>query len=121
MNRRYLSSLSGRSLTALVAVLATGCTTMNQSLELGAGIGGATGAAATLAGYHAGGKSPSLGDAALGAGIGGAVGLLTSYLVYNQVQEDRAASQPPDTKIFFGDLPPSPFLVPSRQSKKGDQ
>ena len=53
----------------------------------------ATGAAATFAGYSAGGKPPSVGTVAVCAGIGAAVGLLTSYLIHKNVEEDRTSCE----------------------------
>lgn len=103
----------------MVPLLSTSCATMNDSLQLGAGIGAATGAAATYAGFSAGGKSPELGTVALGAGVGAAVGMITSYFTHKKVEEQRQSYQSDQTEMHFGDLPPSPFIVPRTLPKKG--
>jgi hypothetical protein len=82
-------------------------------------MGAATGAAATFAGSAAGGKSPSLETVAIGAGIGSAVGLLTSYLIHRSVEDTRSSSDSNQTEMRFGDLPPSPFVVPKTLPKGG--
>jgi len=90
---------------------------MNESLQLGAGMGAATGAAASYAGHRSTGQSPSFENVALGAGIGIGVGLLTSYFTHKQVEEDRELYRSNQTEMHFGDLPPSPFLTPNFNTK----
>ena len=97
----------------------TSCATMNDSIQLGAGMGALTGGAATYAGYSAGGKSPELGTVAMGAGIGAAVGMITSYFTHKKVDEQRQSYMTDQTEMHFGDLPPSPFVVPRKTFKKG--
>jgi len=105
----------------LVAAGLTGCSTMDQSLELGSGLGFAVGTAATVGGYSAGGRSPSLETVAIGAGIGAAVGLVTSYFTHQSVADDRKSCEAEQVEMHFGDLPPSPFIVPKPQTKKGSR
>lgn len=105
-----------KALTGLTLAITTGCSTMSESLQLGAGIGAMTGGMATYAGHRGAGHSPSVEDVALGAGIGLGVGLLTSYLTHKTVTEDRSEFDRSQTDMHFGDLPPSPFILP--QSKK---
>ena len=101
------------------SMLLTSCATMNDSLQLGAGMGAVAGGAATYAGYSAGGKSPELGTVALGAGIGAALGMITSYFTHKKVEEQRQSYLSDQTEMHFGDLPPSPFIVPRTNPKKG--
>ncbi len=102
-----------------LSLLATcSCSTLSDSLKLGAGMGALTGAAAAYGAHASSGQQPAFGDVALGAGIGMGVGLLTSYIVHRQVESDRSTNQADSTQMFFGDLPPSPFIVP-QNSKKG--
>lgn len=104
-------------LTTLTA-LTTGCSTLDQSFRLGAATGTLAGAAATYAAERTSGRQPTLEDVGVGASIGLGLGLLTSYFVHQSVIEDRdsAARQ---TEIYFGDLPPSPFVIPTSNNKKG--
>jgi hypothetical protein len=104
----------------LLAALMSSCATLNESLELGAGMGAATGLAAAFAGHAGTGRGASAEEAAIGAGIGMGLGLLTSFLVHGSVEERRQSLQLDQTEMQFGDLPPSPFIVPKKQnSKKG--
>jgi hypothetical protein len=102
-----------------LAILSTSCATMNDSLQLGASMGAATGAAATFTGSYAGGSSPSIGTVALGAGLGSAVGMITAYFTHKKLEEDRKDNQADQFEMHFGDLPPSPFVVPKMTPKKG--
>jgi hypothetical protein len=103
----------------LVTMFLSGCTTMNESLKLGATMGALSGAGATYAAQSGSGRGSSGENVALGAGIGMAVGLVTSYIVHKQVDEDRQDILLQQTEIHFGDLPPSPFIMPKFNSKKG--
>lgn len=98
----------------------TSCSTLNESLQLGAGTGLLAGAAATYSAHLSIGHNPSLDNVALGAGIGLGIGLLTSYIVHGKV-EDYRQSLSPVPEIYFGDLPPSPFILPKSATKKGGQ
>lgn len=107
-----------RTMIVLVATLATGCSTMNESLELGASMGFATGALATYGAHSAVGSKASLENVATSAGIGLGIGLLAAYLTHNTVQEERERDSADQVDLHFGDLPPSPFVIP-KASKKG--
>lgn len=98
--------------------LSVSCSTLDQSFKLGAATGALTGAAATYAGHGASGKPPTLEEVGLGASIGLGVGLIASYFIHQQVAEDREELSK-DTEIYFGDLPPSPFVIPQSNRKKG--
>lgn len=107
----------------VIAIMATSsllcsCTTLNESLKLGAATGAFTGAAATYAAQRGAGQSATLEDAAIGASVGLGLGLVISYFIHEEVAEDRAAFAR-ETDMYFGDLPPSPFVVPKTNSKKG--
>ena len=103
----------------MTVISASGCSTLNGSLQLGAGMGMLTGAAGVVAGNAAAGRSADLGDIAIGAGVGSALGLITSYLVHKSVESDRQSCEAESTEMHFGDLPPSPFIVPN--PKKGSR
>lgn len=101
-----------------IVALSVSCTTLDQSFRLGAVTGALTGAAATYAGHGASGRSPTAEEVGIGASIGLGIGLLTSYFVHQQVAEDRE-EMAKQTEIYFGDLPPSPFIIPQQKYKKG--
>ena len=106
----------------LLAALGSSCATMSESMQLGASMGGATGMAAVFAGRAGTGNSTSFNDIAIGAAIGTGLGVLTSYLVHGSVEERRQSLQLDQTEMHFGDLPPSPFVLPkSANSKKGSR
>ena len=108
-------------LISTLGLVATSCATLNDSIELGAGMGGLTGATATYAAYQTTGRPPTFENVALGAGIGISVGVLTSYFVHKQLDEQRKALQADQIEMQFGDLPPSPFVYPKKPSKKGNR
>lgn len=99
-------------------LLTTGCSTLNESLQLGSILGATAGAGASFAGHSSAGKSPTLNSVSLGVGIGAAVGLLTSYFVHKKVEEEREGYELDQIDMNFGDLPPSPFTTP-KGLKKG--
>jgi len=106
----------------IIATTGSSCSTLNESFRLGASVGSVTGAAATYAGYIGTGNSPPLERIALGTGVGLGLGLLTSYLIHRDVEEKRQSSDLSKTEMYFGDLPPSPFIMPSKRiPNKGDQ
>lgn len=96
------------------------CSTLNDSLRLGGSLGAMGGAAATYAGYRAGGVSPSLNEVALGSSVGAVVGLLTSYFIHSK-NEELSIAKEAQTEMQFGDLPPSPFVFPQPNRKKGER
>lgn len=109
-----------KSIILIAATLSmVGCASMHESLQLGAGLGALTGAAANYAGHSSAGGKPSIEDVGLGAGIGLGLGLITSYFTYKAVDQARRDNQAYQTEIYFGDLPPSPFVIPKPSTKKG--
>ena len=61
-------------LFTLMGLALSGCSTLDQSIELGSGMGMAIGAGAMVAGSEAAGHSPSMESVAIGAGIGAVSG-----------------------------------------------
>lgn len=102
-----------------LTIVFSGCASLNDSLLLGAGMGAATGGATTAAGYSLGGKTASFENVAVGAAIGTTLGLITSYFTHQSVEENRKYLDSREFEIHFGDLPPSPFIVPKSPIKKG--
>jgi hypothetical protein len=111
--------MSYRTLAVATAMLCASCATLNDSIKLGSGMGAVAGLGATFAGYSAAGQSPNLETAALGAGIGIGLGALTAYFTHKSVEEDRQSCLADQTELHFGDLPPSPFVIPRKPTKKG--
>lgn len=109
--------MKNKLLLSTLLLSTTACSTLNQSMQLGAGLGAASGAAATYTAYTSSGQKAEFNDVAAGAAIGLGVGLITSYLIHGEVAEGRADTSE-NTEMYFGDLPPSPFVFP-KSTKKG--
>jgi len=92
---------------------------MNESLQFGAGAGALAGGAATYVAYSSTGTQPKFEDVALGAGIGLSLGLITSYFTHKNVEQDRRDGNAYQTDMYFGDLPPSPFIFQKQTPKRG--
>ena len=75
----------------LLAAMAsqTACSTLGESYQLGATMGGVAGAAAAYAAHSRDGEKPELENLAAGAAIGVALGLITSHFTHKKVEEDR--------------------------------
>jgi hypothetical protein len=99
-------------------IVCTACTTLDQSFKLGGTTGALTGAAAVYSAGSMSGRTPTIEEVGTGAAIGMGLGLLTSYLIHHQVAAEREESAR-QTEIYFGDLPPSPFVIPGLNSHKG--
>lgn len=105
-----------RSVAIFAGMLCHGCSTLDQSLRMGAIAGSLAGAGATYAGAQSAGANPSLENVGIGASIGMAVGLISSYFIHESIVQDREDADQ-QTQIFFGDLPPSPFVIPNSKKK----
>jgi hypothetical protein len=102
-----------------ICLFSSSCSTIDQSFELGASIGSAGGALASYVGHSSAGGKASLENVAMGSGIGIGVGLIAAYFVHKSVEQDREYVRDGETEMHFGDLPPSPFVVP-KNKKRGD-
>ena len=103
----------------VLSALLSGCSTLDQSFKLGATTGALVGAIATYGAERAKNiESPSAKDVGIGATVGLGLGLVTAYFVHQAVAEERAAYTK-DTEVYFGDLPPSPFVIPANINKGG--
>ncbi len=106
-------------ITIIAAAFAVaGCSTLDQSFRLGAATGAIAGAGATYMSERSSGREPTFEDVGIGASIGLGLGLITSYFVHQSVIEDRESNSK-KTEVYFGDLPPSPFVIPNSTHKKG--
>lgn len=95
------------------------CASMNESLRFGSGVGAVVGAASSYVAHQATGTQPKFEDVALGSGIGAGLGLLISYFTHKAVEQDRRDSKISETDMFFGDLPPNPFIFQRPNFKRG--
>ena len=111
-------NVSRKIFLSTILLSTTACSTLNESLQLGAATGFATGGIASYAANSTTRSKANLQQVVTGAGIGLGVGLLMSYLMHRSVQEDRQQNAIDQTELHFGDLPPSPFLIPKAPSKK---
>ena len=100
-------------------LLISSCTTLNDSMMLGATVGALTSVAEMSAANNKIDKGVSNDELASGAGIGIALGLITSYLIHKDVIEKRGDVYQNLPEIHFGDLPPSPFIMSPTIKKKG--
>lgn len=97
----------------LILMFLVSCASMKESLQLGAGMGAVAGASATFAAEQSMGRAPDLQSVAIGTGVGLGLGLLTSYLTHKSLaNEPRPYSESETPQMHFGDLPPSPFIMP---------
>jgi len=85
------------------------CTTLNESLQLGATMGALTVAAAIYSGERSAGIKPSGDHVFSGAAIGLGLGLITSHVIHQSVTS-RRTTDPDQIDMHFGDLPPNPFI-----------
>ena len=107
-----------KGILLLGALFLCSCSTLNRSVELGGVLGAAAGAAATAAGEHSAGINPKSNDVNSGALVGLGLGLLTSYIIYTNREQERATGNA-KTQMYFGDLPPSPFIFPNSNQNGG--
>jgi len=103
--------------TCLLSI--TACSTLNESMQLGAGIGVLTGLVTVSTAGEMAGKGPSEEHKLSAASTGIAIGLLASYLLHKNVEEKRSDFVQSGPEIHFGDLPPSPFIMTPPRKKKG--
>lgn len=96
----------------------TGCSTLDESMRLGAVTGILTGVSAIHTGYNAVGLSPTSQEVTLNAGLGAGIGLLAAYMIHESISKSRELPAS-SFELHFGDLPPSPFEIPAPVFKKG--
>lgn len=110
MKKRFL-------ILAVIPALSA-CSTLGESMQLGASMGAVGGAAALYSSQRSVGQEPTLESVGSGALIGLGVGLITSYITHKSTEENRqyTSNQP---EMYFGDIPPSPFVLPKTPKKGG--
>jgi hypothetical protein len=112
-----MSKVIRKSIFGVAVLTLSGCSTLSESFQLGGALGAGTGITSSLMIAGSSGQSANAGDVAMAAGIGAGIGLLTSFIVHKSVESNRQETKETQTELYFGDLPPSPFIFPS--SKKG--
>lgn len=95
-----------------------GCSTLDQSFRLGAVTGALAGATSVYAAQSANGQTPSIDNVGVGASVGLGLGMIAAYFIHQSVAEDRESNNN-TTEMHFGDLPPSPFIMPINQKRGG--
>jgi len=97
--------------------LLTACATLNDSMLLGAGIGTITAGIATSTASQSIGKTATADEMTTNASIGMAIGLISAFLIHENTRELRRDSYYQMPEIYFGDLPPSPFIMTPSEKK----
>lgn len=103
--------------SVVVCFLFTSCAAQSDSLELG-GVTGLLSGAASLAASQAAIGNMSISRIATGAEVGALLGTVVSYFVHRAVQNSRKTDQEDVPQMYFGDLPPNPFVF-SKQKAGG--
>lgn len=98
-------------------LLLSACATLNDSMLLGAGIGTLTGAFATTSASQSSGRAATTEELTSSASIGMAIGLIGAFLIHETTREHRKDSYYQTPEIYFGDLPPSPFIMTPSEKK----
>lgn len=87
-------------------------------MQLGGATGALVGAAAAAAGSSGAGQGVQGKTMVIGAEIGSLLGLTMSYFLHRSAESSRRLDESDKTEMFFGDLPPSPFVVPKAGSPR---
>ncbi len=93
----------------------TACSTFNRSVLLGGALGATAVASAVSAGEHSAGITPKSNDITSAALVGLGLGVITASIIQNANSQDDESKQS-GPKMYFGDLPPSPFVFPRSQN-----
>lgn len=81
--------MKNKFITLAIVPALSACSTLGESLQLGASIGAVGGAAALYSSQKSAGLEPTLESVGSGALIGMGVGLLTSYITHKSTEENR--------------------------------
>ncbi len=98
--------------------LFTACATLNESVLLGVGMGSVTAVVATTSAYDRSGKSLQNEELISQLGLGLVIGALAAYLIHDNTVQYKKDSYYNTPEIYFGDLPPSPFIMTPSEKKK---
>jgi hypothetical protein len=93
---------------------------LSESLELGGATGALAGVAAVAAGQAGVAGKVQGKSLVIGAEIGSLLGLTMSYVLHRAAENSRRLDDDDKTEMYFGDVPPSPFVFPSnKNARKG--
>ncbi|MEQ1664453.1 MAG: hypothetical protein ABL927_03665 [Bdellovibrionales bacterium] len=93
-----------------ITLILPACSTLNESMQLGASMGAVSGAAATYAAARSHGGKPSSDNVMAGAAIGLVTGLITSHVLHTKFL-GKTGENTSTTEMYFGYLPPNPFVL----------
>lgn len=104
----------------LIPVLAvSSCASLKDSMILGGAVGAASVAVPMAISQSTYNHKVDAGQVATSAAVGLGIGLLTSYIIHKTVEREvRPYSTSETPEMHFGDLPPSPFVMPPVQIEK---
>lgn len=100
-------------------LLLNSCASLNDSMMLGGALGAMSGAMATNYSNQKIGRTASTEELNTSAATGIAIGLITAFFVHKDIQDKRDEFYKSGPEIYFGDLPPSPFIMTPSLKKKG--
>ena len=100
-------------------LLLNSCATLNDSIILGASIGAVGGIAASSSTYDKNGNSFTKEEQLSNIGLGLAIGAIAAYFIHDNTTEYRKDYYYNNPEIYFGDLPPSPFIMTPNEKKRG--
>lgn len=98
-------------------LLLNSCATLNDSILLGAGIGGGAAAFVTSSTNDSRGQSFTKEEQLSNVGLGLAIGAIAAYFIHDNTTEYRKDYYNNNPEIYFGDLPPSPFIMTPSEKK----
>lgn len=101
----------------LLCFLLASCSTLDQSMKLGSGLGAMTGASTVLISSN-GPSNAKAEDVLMASGIGAIIGGAISFLIHRQIDKERSDFIQ-STEVQFGDLPPNPFQFSNSNNKGG--
>lgn len=100
-------------------LLLNSCATLNDSLILGASIGAVSGSAISSSTYDKNGNSFTKEEHLSNVGLGLVVGAIAAYFIHDNTTEYRKDYYYNNPEIYFGDLPPSPFIMTPNEKRRG--
>lgn len=114
-----MNNLIFKVLLLIPIIILNSCATLNESLVLGAGIGAASGSIVSSETQNKNGNQYTGQENLSNIGIGLVIGAITAYLIHENTAQYRKDFYSNSPEIYFGDLPPSPFIMSPNEKKRG--